>query len=483
MNERNTLQLIRVERATSTTALAQRELQQGRSLPFAVLATQQSAGKGQAGRVWHSPRGGLYLSLVVQPRLRHGLSLLVATLVCEWLHEQGIAASCKWPNDILYCGKKLGGVLCEGAMQGEQWRYVIVGIGLNVNVVPQALPVEAISMQEICGQAGDVASYGEQLARFCAAELDQPVQEEEAVTRSARFTAAAPELWCRNKDFFLRQPHPRGHLQLRNLRTGKIEELVSSQPDYRLVYQQPRLHPLVIADVGNSTLKLVLFRDDRADFTQAVEPQEHHVATALHKLREVLNCTTPWVIYTAVVNRVHLAVLQEQAARHAFEVVTLKNKPFQARTDCNLKQLGCDRLAAIEAYLLEYGKETETGMVANFGSATTIDVIEKNYHRGGYILPGLETSLHALADHTELARWPRQLLADAPPAGALTTDQAIARGILHSQVAYIRSLCAVRTTSRLVISGGLGRYAMPYLDNAIYDPLLVAKGVRALVLR
>ena len=411
------------------------------------------------------------------------VELLVATLVCEWLHEQGIAASCKWPNDILYHGKKLGGVLCEGVMQGEQWRYVIVGIGLNINVVPQALQAEAISMREICGQAGDVASYGEQLARFCAAELVRPVQEEEAVTRSARFTAAAPELWCRNEEFFLRQPHPRGHLQLRNLRTGKVEELVSSQPDYRLVYQQPRLHPLVVADVGNSTLKLVLFRDDKADFTLAVEPEEHHVAAALHKLRRALKRTTPWVIYTTAVNRVHLAVLQEQAEQQAFEVVTLTNKPFHARTDCNLEQLGGDRLAAIEAYLLEYGEETGTGIVADFGSATTIDVIEKNYHRGGYILPGLETSLRALADHTELTRQAHQLFADARPACALTTEQAIARGILHSQVAYIRSLCASLTTSRLVISGGLGQYAMPYLDNAIYDPVLVAKGMRALILR
>lgn len=464
-------------------ALAQRELQQGRSLPFAVLATQQCSGKGQAGRVWHSPRGGLYLSLAVQPRLPRGLSLLVVASVCEWLHEQGIAASCKWPNDILYHGKKLGGILCEGARQGEQWRYVIVGIGLNVNVVPQTLQPEATSMREIRGQAGDVDSYGEQLARFCAAQLAQPVQEDEAITRSARFTAAASELWCRDKDFFLRQPHPRGHLLLRNLRTGKVEELVSSQSDYRLTYQQPRLHPLVVADVGNSSLKLVLFRDAKADLTLAVAPEEHHVAAALHKLRGVLNCATPWVIYTAVVNRAHLAVLQEQAVRHAFEVVTLTNKPFQIRTACNLEQLGCDRLAAIEAYLLEYGAETETGIVADFGSATTIDVIEKNYHRGGYILPGLETSLRALADHTELARQPRQVFSDARPAGALTTAQAIACGILHSQVAYIRSLCAVRATSRVVVSGGLGRYAMPYLDNAVYDPLLVAKGVRALLLR
>ena len=479
--QHRTLQLIRVEQTASTSALALHQLQQGRELPFAVLAAQQSAGQGQAGRVWLSPRGNLYLSLAVQPRLCNGLSLLVAGLVCEWLHQQGIAASCKWPNDILYNGKKLGGILCEGAMQGEQWRYVIVGIGLNVNVVPPELQAQAISMREICGCEGEVVSYGEQLAGFCVAELGKPMQEEEALARHTRFTAAAAELWCRGEEFFLRQPHPRGHLRLRNLLTGKVEELVSSSPDYRLAYQQPHHHPLLVADVGNSTLKLVLFRDDKADFTVSAAPTARSVAAALRKLRRALGDDGKWVIYAAVVNHTYHVLLQEQAERHAFEVVTLTTKPFRARTCYDVKQLGCDRLAALEAYLAAYGNAA--GVVVNFGTATTIDAIEDGYHSGGYILPGLETSLHALADYTELPRLPRRMFGQARPAVGNRTDKAIAAGVLHSQVEYVRSLCGFLQTNTVVISGGLGQYVMPYLDTAAYDPLLVAKGIRALVLR
>ena len=475
------LQIIRVEQATSTSALALHELQQGHALPFAVLAAQQSAGKGQAGRVWLSPRGNLYLSLAVQPRLRNGLPLLVSALVCEWLQARGIAASCKWPNDILYNGKKLGGVLCEGAMQGEHWRYVIVGIGLNVNVVPPELQAQAISMREICECEGDVASYGEQLAHFCAAELDKPIQEEEALARNTRFTAAAAELWCRSKEFFLREKHPRGHLRLRSLLTGKVEELVSSLPDYRLAYQHPHHHPLLVADVGNSILKLVLFRDDKAELTLSALPKERSLAAALRKLRKALDDNGKWVIYATVVNHTHYALLQEQAERHAFAVVTLTNKPFRARTHYDFKQLGCDRLAAIEAYLAEYGDED--GVIVNFGTATTIDAIEGGYHSGGYILPGLETSLHALADYTELPRLPRRMFLQAQPVFGNRTDKAIAAGVLHSQVEYVRNLCGLLQTNTVVISGGLGQYAMPYLDTAAYDPLLVAKGIRALVLR
>ena len=477
----HSLELMRVEQTTSTSALALQELQRGRNLPFAVLAAQQSAGKGQAGRAWLSPRGNLYLSLAVQPQQRNGLSLLIAALVCEWLHEQGIAASCKWPNDILYHGKKLGGVLCEGAMQGEQWRYVIVGIGLNVNVVPQKLQAQAISMREICGHEGEVSTYGEQLARYCVAELDKPMTEDEPVRRSARFTAAAAELWCRGEEFFVRQPQAQGHLCLKSLLTGKTEELVSSSPDYRLAYQQPHRHPLVVADVGNSGSKLVLFKDDEAELTLSALPKERSVATALRKLRQALDYEGKWVIYAAVVNQAHYVLLQEQAERQAFEVVKLENKPFRCETNCNLQQLGGDRLAAIEAYLAEY--RDKTGVVVDFGSATTIDVLEENFHFGGYILPGLETSLHALADYTELPRLTRNAIAQARPAAATQTAPAIASGILHSQVEYVRSLAAWLGTETIVISGGLGKYASPFLNTAIYDPLLVAKGIRALVLR
>ena len=476
-----------VEHTASTSALALQELQRGRRLPFAVLAAQQQAGKGQAGRVWHSPRGNLYLSLAVQPHLCQGLSLLVAALVCEWLQTQGVAASCKWPNDILYTGKKLGGVLCEGAMQGEQWRYVIVGIGININVVPQELQAQAISLREIGGQEGNVTCLGEQLARYCVAELDKVRAEDEALARGEPFSAAAAELWCRGEEFFLRQPHPRGYLRLKHLRTRKTEELMSSSPDYRLTYQAPRHYPLLVADVGNSTLKLVLFKDDLVAFTVSALPQERSIAVALRKLRAQLDYEGKWVIYAAAVNQAHLAVLQKQAERHVFEVVAVKTKPFRCRTHCDLQQLGVDRLAAIEAYLadrvVDSDKDDQAAVIANFGTATTIDVMEENHHRGGYILPGLETSMRALADYTALKLPPGKLFHHASPTCGQTTDEAIASGILHSQVEYVRSLAVCAHTKTFAISGGLGKYAAAYLDRAGYDPLLVAKGIRVLLLR
>lgn len=476
-----TLPILRVTRTTSTSALARRYLQQGRTLPFAVLAAQQSAGRGQQQRVWSSPRGNLYLSLAVQPRTRTGLSLLVAALICEWLQTHGIAATCKWPNDILYHGKKLGGVLCEGAIQGKHWRYVIIGIGINVNTVPQQLAAQATSMRAICGQDGDVAEYAQQLVARCAAELARPRRVAEIVARFERFTAAAAELWCRGREFYLRQTHPRGHLQLTALADGKRITMSSSAPEYRLAYQQPHRNSLLVADVGNSSIKLVLFGTDNTH-TFSAQATEHSLRAALQKIRTAMAYAGRWVIYTVAVNQAHAALLTRLAEQADFVLAPVEAKPLRVHSDYNLQQLGGDRLAALEAYLAHYAGSA-FGIVANFGTATTIDVIAGEHHRGGLILPGLRTSLQALSTHTELPALRENCLAQADATAATTTASAIANGVLFAQSALLQRWQETYRPCRVIISGGLGKYVLPFIKEGQYDPLLVAKGIQLLVLR
>jgi BirA family biotin operon repressor/biotin-[acetyl-CoA-carboxylase] ligase len=97
-----------------------------------VLAREQTAGRGQFGRMWHSPPGGVWMSVVFTPpgHLRRPVILTawaavsVAETVQSLVNRQ---ATIKWPNDILVGGKKLCGVLIE---QGQR---TVAGIGLNVN--------------------------------------------------------------------------------------------------------------------------------------------------------------------------------------------------------------------------------------------------------------------------------------------------------------------------------------------------------------
>ena len=108
-----------------------------------VWADAQTAGRGRLGRDWASPPGkGLYFSLVIRPNEPHparfallsGLGVAAAVEeVCQ------IPISCKWPNDILCNGQKIGGILCEA-----RENRVIIGVGLNVTHAREDLPSRPI---------------------------------------------------------------------------------------------------------------------------------------------------------------------------------------------------------------------------------------------------------------------------------------------------------------------------------------------------
>jgi BirA family biotin operon repressor/biotin-[acetyl-CoA-carboxylase] ligase len=98
-----------------------------------ILAREQTAGRGQPGRRWHSPAGGVWMSVIVRPpaHLRRPVVLTAwaAVAVCEAIRPLlPVEPTIKWPNDVLIDGRKTCGILVE---QGEA---TIVGIGLNVNV-------------------------------------------------------------------------------------------------------------------------------------------------------------------------------------------------------------------------------------------------------------------------------------------------------------------------------------------------------------
>ncbi|MEJ5328587.1 MAG: biotin--[acetyl-CoA-carboxylase] ligase [Desulfobaccales bacterium] len=104
-----------------------------------VVAEAQDAGRGRLGRTWTSPAGvGLYASLILRPPLPPvelpRLTLTVAVAAARALERTaGISPGIKWPNDLLLHGRKLAGILTELETEAERLRYVVVGLGLNVN--------------------------------------------------------------------------------------------------------------------------------------------------------------------------------------------------------------------------------------------------------------------------------------------------------------------------------------------------------------
>jgi BirA family transcriptional regulator, biotin operon repressor / biotin---[acetyl-CoA-carboxylase] ligase len=148
-------------RVGSTNDEAKRLAEAGAPEGLLVMAEEQTAGRGRAGRTWHTPPGsGLAVSLVLRPKLPPDLaprlSMLAGVSTCEGIElASGLQPQLKWPNDVLVNGRKAGGILVESAMAGERLDFAVLGIGLNVSEAPtaQAVDFQAISLNEAAGSA------------------------------------------------------------------------------------------------------------------------------------------------------------------------------------------------------------------------------------------------------------------------------------------------------------------------------------------
>jgi BirA family transcriptional regulator, biotin operon repressor / biotin---[acetyl-CoA-carboxylase] ligase len=112
---------------------------QGEAEGAVVLAEEQSAGRGRTGHTWHSERAtGIYATVLLRPKLSPIQAPLLTMMAGLSAHAAvqrvaGLSVDLKWPNDLLIQGKKVGGILTEMHAEPAQVRFVIVGIGINVN--------------------------------------------------------------------------------------------------------------------------------------------------------------------------------------------------------------------------------------------------------------------------------------------------------------------------------------------------------------
>jgi BirA family transcriptional regulator, biotin operon repressor / biotin---[acetyl-CoA-carboxylase] ligase len=112
---------------------------QGAEHGTVVVAEEQTKGRGRMQRSWHSPEGlGIYVSMVLRTSLpvqAAPQSAMVAGLsLVKVLREQyGLPATIKWPNDVLVEGKKLVGILADMQSDQDFTRFIVIGIGINVN--------------------------------------------------------------------------------------------------------------------------------------------------------------------------------------------------------------------------------------------------------------------------------------------------------------------------------------------------------------
>ena len=145
--------VLRYESLPSTNTELARLASEGAAEGVAVLADEQTAGRGRLQRAWSSPKGaGLYFSILLRPRIPVDrwplITFMAALAVGDALQEAaGLRTDIKWPNDLLSGERKICGILSE-AIETPAGRAVIVGIGINLT--PSAFP-EATSVAEATG--------------------------------------------------------------------------------------------------------------------------------------------------------------------------------------------------------------------------------------------------------------------------------------------------------------------------------------------
>jgi BirA family biotin operon repressor/biotin-[acetyl-CoA-carboxylase] ligase len=130
-----------------------------------VIADEQTAGKGRAGRRWFTPPGSaVAMSFVLHPSglaadAFGGLVVLGSLAVAQALEDIGLEAEIKWPNDVLLEGRKVAGVLVENFWDGDASEHMILGIGVNVLLASQppgdALEYPATCVEAVLGRAID----------------------------------------------------------------------------------------------------------------------------------------------------------------------------------------------------------------------------------------------------------------------------------------------------------------------------------------
>lgn len=134
---------------------------EGEAEGLVVTAKTQLAGRGRMGRSWSSPEGGLYLSVLLRPKVpvedMLRLTVLACVPVAETIEEaSGCKVSVKWPNDVEIGGRKVAGLLVESVSKGSDIAYMVLGIGVNLNVEQANLGVlEATSISACAGKQLD----------------------------------------------------------------------------------------------------------------------------------------------------------------------------------------------------------------------------------------------------------------------------------------------------------------------------------------
>ncbi len=182
------VRFVRHEVVDSTNEVAKALVAEGASPWTVTVAEKQVEGRGRFGRRWASPRGGLYLSVLLQDELSRLpiISIAAGLSVVDAFRSLHLEATLKWPNDVLVGGRKVAGVLVEGVVGPHEY-WAIVGIGINSDFPKDALPsklsADATTLRHELGRRVDNESLLQELVGSLRENYPAAGTEERVVAR------------------------------------------------------------------------------------------------------------------------------------------------------------------------------------------------------------------------------------------------------------------------------------------------------------
>jgi BirA family transcriptional regulator, biotin operon repressor / biotin---[acetyl-CoA-carboxylase] ligase len=193
----------------STNRLAMDMGQKGYPEGLTVFSEEQTEGRGRLGRKWNSPKSkGLYFSILLRPKIGieqiPRITIMTAVAVAQAIMKKSnIGIKIRWPNDLLIGHQKLCGILTEMNAETDRIRYLVIGIGINVNTPSRDLPPQGTSLKTATHRTWNrvdlAVSILEELERYYLQLLDGNFNnimqewEELSAVKNKRVTASTLE--------------------------------------------------------------------------------------------------------------------------------------------------------------------------------------------------------------------------------------------------------------------------------------------------
>ena len=139
-----------------------------------VITSEQTVGRGRMGRSWLTPVGNVAMSVILYPKAEHLPKMIMISSLAVARSIEAVfklETELKWPNDVMVNGRKIAGILIESAVKDGRVEYVIIGIGVNINMKTATYPEIADTATSLSNEMGGELSKGKLVDRLII-ELD-----------------------------------------------------------------------------------------------------------------------------------------------------------------------------------------------------------------------------------------------------------------------------------------------------------------------